>query len=466
MRLWGGRFTKKPDELAHEFTSSLRFDQRLVEHDIAGSIAHARMLGHCHILTPDEARQLEAGLERVRAGLASGELKLDPGSEDVHPEVERLLSEQIGALAGKLHTARSRNDQVALDLRLFLRDEIDAILDRLSALQRALADVAERHLETLMPGYTHLQRAQPVSLAHYLLAYFHMFQRDRARLRDCRARVNVCPLGAAALAGTSFPIDPAFIAQQLGFDSVFANSIEAVSDRDFVAEFLSDAAIAMVHISQLAGEIVLWSSAEFGFIRLDDAWCTGSSIMPQKRNPDVAELARARAGRVLGDLVAMLAVAKGLPLSYNRDYQEDKEPLFNSVDTLKAALEVMREMIATASFDQQRMERALEQGFLTATEAADYLVRKGMPFREAHGVVGQVVRYCEKQEVALFSLSLEEWRSFSREFDKDIADFISPRGAVEAKTSPGGTATVRVREQLAHARCLLAAAPQSANRKL
>jgi argininosuccinate lyase len=457
MRLWGGRFAKKPDQLAHEFTSSLRFDRRLVEHDIAGSIAHARMLGHCHILTADEARQLEAGLERVRAGLASGELKLDPGSEDVHTEIERLLVEQVGALAGKLHTARSRNDQVALDLRLFLREETDAILDRLAALQRTLVDVAEQHVTTVLPGYTHMQRAQPVSLAHHLLAYFHMFQRDRQRLQDCRKRVDVCPLGAAALAGTSFRTDPAFVAQQLGFQAVFANSLEAVSDRDFVIESLSDAAIAMVHVSQLAGELALWSSPEFGFVRLDDAWCTGSSIMPQKRNPDVAELARARAGRVFGDLMALLAVSKGLPLAYNRDYQENQEPLFDSVDTLKAALEVMREVVATASFDQQRMERALEQGFLTATEAADYLVRKGMAFREAHGIVGQVVRYCEKQGVGFSALSVEEWRSFSREFDKDIADFISPQGAVEAKTSPGGTATPRVREQIAAARELLKA---------
>jgi argininosuccinate lyase len=455
MRLWGGRFSEKPDELAHAFTSSLRFDRRLVEHDIAGSIAHARMLGHCHILTPEEARQLEAGLERVRAGLASGELNLDPGSEDVHTEIERLLSEQVGALAGKLHTARSRNDQVALDLRLFLRDEIELVLERLLTLQQTLVDVAERHTATVMPGYTHLQRAQPVSLAHHLLAYFWMFQRDRQRLSHCQARTNVCPLGAGALAGTGFQIDPAFVAQQLGFETVFANSMDAVSDRDFVLEFLSGAAIAMVHVSQLAAEFVLWSSTEFGFVRLDDAWCTGSSIMPQKRNPDVAELARARAGRVFGDLVGLLSVAKGLNLSYNRDYQEDKEPLFNSVDTLKAAFEVLRAMVATATFDQKRMEQALEQGFATATEAADYLVRKGLTFREAHGIVGQVVRYCEKQGVGFAGLSLEEWRSFSKQFEADIPDVISPRGAVEAKTSPGGTATPRVQEQLAAARRLL-----------
>jgi argininosuccinate lyase len=363
-----------------------------------------------------------------------------------------LLSEQIGGLAGRLHTARSRNDQVALDVRLFLREEIDGLLEGLAALQRAIVDVAEKHIETVLPGYTHLQRAQPVSLAHHMLAYFQMFQRDRQRLADCRTRVNVCPLGAAALAGTCFQIDPSFVAQQLGFDAVFANSMDAVSDRDFVLEFLSDAAIAMVHVSQLGAELVLWSSTEFGFVRLDDAWCTGSSIMPQKRNPDVAELARGKAGRVFGDLMALLTVAKGLTLSYNRDYQEDKEPLIDAVATLKAALEVLREVIATAAFDQKRMERALEHGFLTATEVADYLVSKGLTFREAHGVVGQVVKYCEKQGVGFAALSLEEWRSFSREFDEGIADCISPRGAVEAKLSPGGTATPRVREQIAAAR--------------
>ncbi len=452
MLLWGGRFGKKPSETAHEFTSSLRFDRRLVEHDIAGSIAHARMLGHCHIIAADEARQLEAGLERVRAGLAAGELVLDPGSEDVHTEVERLLLEQVGALAGKLHTARSRNDQVALDVRLLLREEIDALLDRLVALQRALIDVAEKHLDTVLPGYTHLQRAQPVSLAHHLMAYFQMFERDRQRLIECRKRVNVCPLGAAALAGTSFQIDPEFVAKQLGFESVFTNSMDAVSDRDFIVEFLADASIAMMHVSQLGAELVLWSSAEFGFVRLDDAWSTGSSIMPQKRNPDVAELARARSGRIFGDLMTMLTVCKGLTLSYNRDYQEDKEPLFDAVDTLKAALDAIGGAIASASFDSERMERALEQGFVAATEVADYLVRKGMTFREAHGVVGQVVRYCEEQGTGFGTLSMKEWRSFCRQFDEDIVTCISPKGAVEAKISPGGTATARVREQLAAAR--------------
>jgi argininosuccinate lyase len=455
MRLWGGRFSKKPDELAHDFTASLPFDRRLLEHDIAGSIAHARMLGHCRIITVEEARQLEAGLERVRAGLASGELALDPASEDVHTEVERLLGEHIGALAGKLHTARSRNDQVALDMRLFLREEIDELRHKLTAMQRVLIEVAERHLDTVMPGYTHMQRAQPVLLAHHLMAYFNMFQRDRERLADCRKRVNVCPLGAAALAGTSFPIDPGFVAKQLGFECVFSNSMDAVSDRDFVTEFLACAAIGMVHASQLSAEIVLWSTAEFGFVRLDDAWCTGSSIMPQKRNPDAAELARAKAGRVFGDLVGMLTVAKGLALSYSRDFQEDKEALFNAADTLGATLEVLREMVTSATFDAARIEQALASGFLTATEAADYLVRKGVPFREAHGVVGQVVRYCEKQSAKLDDLSLEEWRSFSKEFGEDIVRYISPRGAVEAKSSPGGTAPARVREQIAAARAAL-----------
>ncbi|HUU54811.1 MAG TPA: argininosuccinate lyase [Armatimonadota bacterium] len=455
MRLWGGRFRKKPDELAHAFTSSLSFDRRLAEHDITGSIAHARMLGRCKIITAEEARELEAGLERLRAGLASGEIALDPASEDVHTEIERLLGENIGALAGKLHTARSRNDQVALDLRLFLRDEIDALRTKLAMLQETIVTAAEANLDTVLPGYTHLQRAQPVVLAQHLMAYCTMFQRDRERLADGRSRLNICPLGAAALAGTSFPIDPAFVADQLGFDGVFSNSMDAVSDRDFVLEFLAAAAITMVHISQLGTELVLWSSAEFGFVRMDDAWCTGSSIMPQKRNPDVAELARGKAGRVFGDLVALLTITKGLTLSYSRDLQEDKEALFDAVDTLGGALEVLREMIATAAFDAQRMEEALQRGFPTATEVADYLVRKGLPFREAHGVVGQVITYCEKQGTSFEDLSVEEWRSFSRDFDQDITNYISPRGAAEAKASPGGTAPARIKEQIAAARALL-----------
>jgi argininosuccinate lyase len=455
MRLWGGRFGKDPDQLAHEFTRSLSFDQRLVEHDIAGSIAHARMLGRCKIIAGAEARKLEAGLGRVRAGLASGEITFDPSSEDIHGEVERLLAERVGALAGKLHTARSRNDQVALDLRLFLREELDGIRERLTALQRTLVELAENHLEALMPGYTHLQRAQPVLLSHHLMAYFWMFQRDRGRLAECRKRVNLCPLGAAALGGTSFPIDPSFVAQQLGFDGLCPNSTDAISDRDCVVEFLAAASIAMVHLSRLCSEVVLWSSAEFGFLQLDDSWCTGSSIMPQKRNPDAAELVRAKAGRVFGHLIGMLAILKGLPLAYNRDLQEDKEALFDTVDTLARSLEVVREMLASASFDTDRMSHALAIGFVTATEAADYLVRKGLAFREAHGIVGQVVRYCEKEGMGLEDLSLEEWRSFSREFGDDIAECISPDGAVAAKRSPGATAPERVKEQIARARELL-----------
>ncbi|MBN1460525.1 MAG: argininosuccinate lyase [Armatimonadetes bacterium] len=456
MRLWGGRFEKKPDQLAHEFTASLPFDRRLAEHDIAGSIAHVRMLGRCKIISTDEARQLEVGLERVRAGLSSGELQLDPGSEDVHTEVERLLGEQVGALAGKLHTARSRNDQVALDLRLFLREEMDALSEGVKSLQKVLLELAEKHLDTVLPGYTHLQRAQPVSLAHHLLAHFQAFQRDRERLADCRTRVNVLPLGAAALAGTSFAIDPGFVAKQLGFERVFANSMDAVSDRDFVLEFLAAASVTMVHVSQLAAEIVVWSSSEFGYVRLDEAWCTGSSIMPQKRNPDVAELARGKAGRVFGDLMAMLTITKGLTLTYNRDYQEDKEALFDAVDTVRGSLSVLRGMLASATFDREKMAAALEHGFPTATEVADYLVRKGMPFREAHGIVGQVVSYCEKQGTRVEDLTTEEWRSFSREFEEDIADCISPEGAMRAKASPGGTSPDRVREQLAAARKIIA----------
>ncbi len=456
MRLWGSRFAEDPDELAHQFASSLPFDRRLAEHDIAGSIAHVRMLGHCQIISDGEARQLEAGLERVRSALSSGKAQLDSSSEDIHTEIERLLGEHVGPLAGKLHTARSRNDQVALDLRLFLREEIDAHRGRLAGLQRALLAGAEKHLDTVMPGYTHLQRAQPVLLAHHLMAYFFMFQRDRDRLADCRARVNMCPLGAAALAGTSFPTDPAFVAEQLSFDGLCPNSMDAVSDRDFLAEFLAAAAITMTHLSQLCAEIVLWSSAEFGFMRLDDSWCTGSSIMPQKRNPDIAELTRGKSGRVFGSLISLLTVLKGLTLAYNRDLQEDKEAAFDATDTLGGCLEVVRAMLVGAEFDAGKMEGALARGFATATAAADYLVRRGMPFREAHAVVGKVVRHCEDKGLTFEDLSAEDWASFSAEFGPDIEEHTSARGAVEAKRSAGGTSPERVKEEIARGRELLA----------
>jgi argininosuccinate lyase len=456
MRLWGGRFAKDPDQLAREFTSSLPFDQRLAEHDIAGSIAHVRMLGHCSIITAKAARDLEAGLERVRSDLASGKAELDPASEDIHTEIERLLGEHVGALAGKLHTARSRNDQVALDLRLFVRDEIDAHRERLTALQRVLLEAAEQHVDTVLPGYTHLQRAQPVLLGQHLMAYFTMFQRDRERLADCRRRVNLCPLGAAALAGTSFPIDPGFVADQLGFDGVCPNSMDAVSDRDFLVEFLAGASIIMVHLSQLGAEIVLWSSDEFGFVRLDDSWCTGSSIMPQKRNPDVAELIRGKGGRVFGDLVAVLTVLKGLTPTYNRDLQEDKEALFDATDTVAGCLEVARGMLASASFDAERMAHALGRGFIAATELADYLVGKGVPFREAHAIVGRVVSSCEERGVGFEDLTPVEWASFSTEFGEDIAECVSPAAAAGAKRSAGGTSAERITEQIARGWELLA----------
>jgi argininosuccinate lyase len=455
MRLWGGRFAKDPDQLAHQFTSSLPFDQRLAQHDIAGSIAHVRMLGHCGIVTAAEARELEAGLERVRSDLASGGAELDPAAEDIHTEVERLLGEHVGGLAGKLHTARSRNDQIALDVRLFVRDEIDAHRDRLGSVQRVLLEAAEEHIETVLPGYTHLQRAQPVLLAHHLMAYFSMFQRDRERLADCRRRVNLCPLGAAALAGTSFPIDPEYVAEQLGFDSLCPNSMDAVSDRDFLVEFLSAASITMAHLSQLCAEIVLWCSEEFGFVRLDDSWCTGSSIMPQKRNPDAAELVRGKSGRVFGDLFSILTVLKGLTPTYNKDLQEDKEALFDATDTLAGCLEVVRGMLAGARFDAERMEEGLERGFIAATEVADYLVRKGVPFREAHGIVGNIVSACESRGIGLGDLSPEEWATFSPEFREDIADYISPAGATTAKRSAGGTSAERVKDQIARGRELL-----------
>ncbi len=457
MRLWGGRFASDPNELAAQFTRSLGFDQRLAEYDIEGSIAHVRMLGHVGVLTSDEARRIEAGLDRVRTLFQSGEAELLPNAEDIHSEVERLLTELIGPLAGKLHTGRSRNDQIALDLRLFLRDQIDQIQELLRALQQTLVDHAEQHVATVMPGYTHTQLAQPVSLGHHLMAYFWMLQRDCERFAECRARVNLSPLGSAALAGTSFPLDPSFVAKQLGLDGTTQNSMDAVSDRDFVIEFLADASLCITHLSRLANEIVLWSTAEFGFIRLDDAWCTGSSIMPQKRNPDPAELVRGKTGRVYGHLLGLLTVLKGLPLTYNLDLQEDKEALFDAVDTLRIVLGAMHGMLSSATFHTDRLADAAGRGFSTATEVADYLARRGLPFREAHSVVGQIVQYCEKQGVTLTDLSLTEWQSFSQEFREDIFAVVTAAGAMEAKRSPGGTAPERVREQIAKARGLLTA---------
>ena len=446
---WAGRFEARTHDLVEAFTESVSFDHRLARYDIQGSIAHAKMLGKVGIIPLKEARQIVAGLEEIRLQLESGKLKFDPALEDVHMNIEAFLIERVGEAGGKLHTARSRNDQVALDIRLYLREEIDAVRDLIRSLQEALLRLAEENMETVMPGYTHTQRAQPVLLAHHLLAYWQMLQRDLHRFSDCLERTNVMPLGAGALAGTTFPIDPQYVAKLLGFPEVTGNSLDAVSDRDFCLEFLSASAILMVHLSRLCEEIVLWSSSEFGFIELPDAFATGSSMMPQKKNPDLAELTRAKSGRIFGDLVSLLATLKGLPLSYNRDMQEDKEPIFDAVDTVKSCLKILSLMLPQIGVRRERMKQAAEEGFLNATDLADYLARKGLAFRSAHQVVGQIVRHClQKGRSRIDDLSLQEFKAFSALFEGDVYEFISLDSCIDRRRSWGGTSRERVEEAL------------------
>jgi argininosuccinate lyase len=465
-RTWGGRFEGALDPAVSQFTSSLPFDRRLIRVDILGSIAHATMLGRCGILQGEEADALVSGLWALLEDVEAGRIVVE-GAEDVHTFVEGTLRQRLGEVAGKLHTARSRNDQVATDLRLYLREEIADILGLLLDLEESLLRLAAENLDVIVPGYTHLQRAQPVLLAHHLHAYVEMFGRDADRLKECFRRTNVLPLGSGALAGTSFPVDRELVKDLLGFEAISANSMDAVSDRDFVVEFLATAALAMVHLSRWAEEVVAWSSEEFGFFRLDDRVCTGSSIMPQKRNPDAAELIRAKTGRVVGALNAMLVVLKGLPLSYNRDLQEDKEALFDAADTLKASLDAARRISEGITVDRARIEASLRGGYMTATEVADYLTRKGVPFRTAHEVVGRLVRYAEGCGKELWELGLEEYRKFSPLFEEDVRTLATPWGSVLAKCSPGGTAPSRVQEALRDAwgrveqdRAWLASRPQ------
>jgi argininosuccinate lyase len=454
-KLWGGRFEQPTDEAVEAFTASIGVDARLWEVDIRGSIAHARMLGKVGVLTPEEANTIIAGLQALREDISAGKVTFAPNAEDIHSEIERLLTERIGAVAGKLHTARSRNDQVATDTRLYLREGIDALCAQVRLLQQWLVDTAPTQLHTILPGYTHLQHAQPVSLAHHLMAYFWMLQRDRERLQGCRQRVNRLPLGSAALAGTSFPIDRQMVAQELGFEDLCENSLDAVADRDFVVEFLSCAALVMMHLSRLAEELILWSTPEFGFVELDDSVTTGSSIMPQKKNPDVAELIRARTGRVIADLTGALVMLKALPLSYNRDLQEDKGFLFDALDTTLSSVALMHLMLSRAQFRPERMRQAVGGDFSNATDLADYLVRRGIPFRQAHEVVGQVVRYCLRRGVALEDLSVEQLREFSPLFDADALQVIQPEAVMGARRSRGGTAPEAVQQQIALARTLL-----------
>jgi len=451
-KLWGGRFQKETDRLVDDFHSSISFDCRLYKYDITGSMAHARMLARAGIIAPGDAEAIVTGLQQILDDIEAGRVGFSVTAEDIHMNVEQMLIERIGETGKKLHTARSRNDQVALDVRMYLRDEIDAVIDLLAELSGTLLDLAEKHTQTVMPGYTHLQRAQPITLAHHLLAYCQMLGRDTDRLRDCRRRVNVMPLGAGALAGTTFPLDREFVARELEFAGVTENSLDAVSDRDFAVEFCAAASLIMMHLSRFCEEIILWSTAEFGFIELDDAYSTGSSMMPQKKNPDVAELIRGKSGRVYGDLAALLTMLKGLPLAYNKDMQEDKEALFDAVDTVKNCLRAFRPMVATMRVKDDNMARAARGGFTNATDLADYLVQRGVPFREAHEITGRAVAYCLEHYKSLEDLTLEEYRRFSPAIEEGVYRAIDIARCVEGRAVTGGPAPAAVREAIRTAR--------------
>ncbi len=438
-KVWGGRFREPLDEVLDRFNSSFAFDKRLYAQDIEGSMAHCRMLAAKGIITEDEASQMVEALSEIRREMDRGEHISGQETEDIHSLVEMLLVERIGPLGEKLHTARSRNDQVALDARMYVREEVKRLDEALRSMQAALVELAERNADIICPGYTHMQRAQPVLLAHHLMAYYEMLKRDRERLRDCLVRVNVMPLGSAALAGSTFDLDREMVAGALDFNYISRNSMDAVSDRDFVAEFLFTCALVMMHLSRLSEELILWSTQEFGFVLLPDAFCTGSSIMPQKKNPDLLELVRGKTGRVYGNLMAVLTTMKGLPLTYNKDMQEDKEPLFDTVDTVELCLEVIVRLLRNLSFNGEAMMRAAERGYLTATDLADYLVTKGLTFRKAHETAGAMVLFAIDRCVELGGLSMDEMKRFSDRIEEDIYDWLDPASCVARRNVPGGT---------------------------
>ncbi|MCL4419273.1 argininosuccinate lyase [Patescibacteria group bacterium] len=446
MKLWGGRFEKTTDALVEDFHSSIRFDQRLYKQDIQGSIAHARMLGAVGVISEKEANDLIRGLAGILDEIQAGTIEFEIGAEDIHMNVEKLLTERIGQVGKKLHTGRSRNDQVALDLRLYLRTEIDQTKVLVGKLIQALLDLAEEHLETWMPGYTHLQKAQPITMAHHMMAYVQMLLRDLDRLNDTRKRLNISPLGSGAMAGTTFPLDREKVALELEFESVTLNSLDGVSDRDFALEFLATASILMMHLSRMCEELVLWSSGEFQFISMDDGYSTGSSIMPQKKNPDVAELVRGKTGRVYGDLMALLTVMKGLPLAYNKDMQEDKEQVFDAVDTIQKCLLVVEPMLRTMQVHRDTLSRGAKGGFTNATDLADYLAKKGLPFREAHELVGRIVLHCSKQGIGLEDLSLSDYQEISPIFEEDLFEAIGIEFCVRARNIKGGPSPETVAE--------------------
>ena len=443
-KLWNGRFSGKTDRMVETFTASINVDKRLYRYDVEGSIAHCRMLAKQGIISEEDATALIQGLGEIKREIERGVFQYDDSREDIHMHIEAGLQEKVGKAALKLHTARSRNDQIVLDVRMYLRDEVLYLIGSLTELRKVFIKLAKEHIQTVLPGYTHLQRAQPVLLAHHLMAYYEMISRDVARLKECYRRINVMPLGSAALAGTTYPIDRDYTAKLLDFPAVSANSIDSVADRDFIIEFLSAASLGMVHFSRISEELVLWSSAEFKFIELPDAFATGSSIMPQKKNPDVPELIRGRTGRVFGALIALLTMMKSLPLAYNRDMQEDKQPLFDTVDTLKACTEIFIKMLPNLKFNTKTMAQAASVGFLNATDFADYLVGKGMAFRDAHSCVGKAVKYALSENKELDELTLKELKSFSARITKDIFKILKTDQMVNRRTSFGGTAPERV----------------------
>lgn len=448
--LWGGRFKEPLSEIALRFSSSIDLDKQFYQEDIAGSVAHVEMLAATKIITSEESRRIRTALNSIAKEIAHGKLDLSWDKEDIHMAIELRLIQKIGSLGGKLHTARSRNDQVALDERLYLRGAIKELQKLILQLQRVLLYKAEKYFDTLMPGYTHLQRAQPVYLSHHLLAYVSMLERDFERLHDCRKRLNKLPLGAAALAGTSFPIDRALVARKLGFDGVVENSMDAVSDRDYLIEFIAACSIIMSHLSRFGEELVLWSSQEFAFARTTDAYTTGSSIMPQKKNPDMAELVRGKAGRIFGDLVNILTTMKALPLAYNRDMQEDKLPLFDSVATTRQCLFIFSHILVHTTFNKKRFEEELKNDFLTATEIADYLVKKGVSFREAHTITGKIVSHAIEHKKGLSQLKLTELKHFSAKLEDDVFELLDPHKSIEHKKSAGSTSPLEVKKQIIH----------------
>jgi len=447
-KLWGGRFKQSTDTLMETFSASISFDKRLYDCDIEGSIAHCKMLARCKIITTAESNKIIKGLKRILRECDEGRFKFSDSLEDIHMNIENRLREIIGPVAGKLHTARSRNDQVCLDIRLYLRKEIDDIVGEINRLTKTLIAIAKKNINHLIPGYTHLQRAQPVLLSHHLLAYVEMMLRDKERFLDAYKRINVMPLGSAALAGTNFPIDRKITAKLLGFPEISHNSMDAVADRDFAAEFCSASALTMMHLSRFCEEVVIWNSSEFKFIELSDSFTTGSSIMPQKKNPDAAELIRGKSGRVFGNLVSLLTLMKGLPLAYNKDLQEDKEPLFDTAETVKVCLTIFTDMMKSAKFIPIAQKELESSGFLTATDLADYLVLKGVPFREAHELTGKTVAFCLEKEKTLTDLSLAQLRKISKRFDEEVFDHIALQNSVNRKNIYGGTAKNQVRAQI------------------